>query len=392
MPETRLFHAWVLIALLGTVGCESKEYCPPGLEWCWARCVDLMTSDRHCGQCDNRCDPQADCIDGRCECNPGYINCSGKCVNLDWDDENCGMCGSQCLGSAECINGGCLPTDRCEVLFPELITCGTECVDPKTDESHCGGCDNTCRTDQVCSNGTCTCFGSTVECGNHCVDLYSDPEHCGACARRCAPRQVCIQGQCATTEIGQPGDPCPYGDVNVTAYYCMPGLVCLGTDDWGLCPGGFDWECNGGIPDVYNPDCVDGVCGFSVCAAECDSPGECPDGFQPVNVNRTCYCFPFSDGQPQLGDPCPFGDVNPDANYCYPSLRCLGRAADGNSGYCPDGDPTECTEYPASQNPDCVDGICGFSFCVAQCDAQGNCPVGFEPADESGTCYCIPVY
>lgn len=62
-----------------------------------------------------------------------------------------------------------------------------------------------------------------------------------------------------------------------------------------------------------------------------------------------------------------------------------------NAGSCPGGMDSECTDIPPSHNPDCVDGVCGYSFCAVQCDDQGNCEVGYEPMEEDNTCYCVPI-
>jgi hypothetical protein len=107
-------------------------------------------------------------------------------------------------------------------------------------------------------------------------------------------------------------------------------------------------------------------------------------------VSGTCYCIPDEGGSGQPGEPCPFGEVNGTADNCAAGLVCLGFPDNGTSGTCPGGNITECTDIPASANPDCVNGNCGASFCAEQCDAQGNCPAGFWPQDVGGTCYCIP--
>ena len=380
MPGKRLIHVCILVSSLMITGCAKYEHCPPGLSWCWTECVDLMNDDSNCGSCDHECLPDSSCSAGVCE----YEGCTTRedCAGsecLVCKDHECVPPSPVCYSDQDCCVGYNCNMGHCEAGGPGCAS-DDDCIDPEKPRCVDGRCEPapTC-TVESCQTGE-WCDVSVGECLPGC-DEDSD----------CEPPEICnfTAHQCINVGSGRLGDPCPYGNVNATAADCSNGLSCLGTEDWGLCPGGYGWECNG-IPDVYNPDCVDGVCGFSVCAAECESPGECPDGFAPVNVNRTCYCFPFVDGSVPTGEPCPFGDVNPDAQYCYQDLECLGRPADGNSGYCPGGDPAECTEYPASQNPDCVNGVCGFSFCADRCDAQGNCPTGHEPLDADGTCYCAP--
>jgi hypothetical protein len=200
--------------------------------------------------------------------------------------------------------------------------------------------------------------------------------------------QTCSGGQCVTETYGALGDPCPFGDMNNGYDFCASGLTCLGNDNTGPCPSGTVAEC--GIPDVHNPDCVDGICGYSFCAVRCDAQGNCPAGFWHQDVGGTCYCIPVSNGTAQAGDPCPLGNVNLTAENCAPGLSCLGFPADGQAGTCPGGNPTECIDIPANANPDCVNGNCGASFCAEQCDAQGHCPEGFVCQDVGDTWYCIP--
>jgi hypothetical protein len=207
-----------------------------------------------------------------------------------------------------------------------------------------------------------------------------------------SPEMTCIDNHCIGAEPGQPGDPCAYDTVNATAGDCDEGLVCLGRaadGSSGTCPNGHPRECEE-IYESVDPDCVDGNCGYSFCSEKCNDQWECPSGFDPQDRNGTCYCIPDMIGQWPTGNPCPLGDVNDGYDYCPPGLRCLGRAADGNSGTCPGGDPAECTEFPTTQNPDCVNGNCGYSFCATECDSQGDCPAGFWPQDVGGVCYCIP--
>jgi hypothetical protein len=181
-----------------------------------------------------------------------------------------------------------------------------------------------------------------------------------------------------------------YADTDSAHLYdfCASGLACLGNDNTGSCPGGSVAEC--GIPDVQNPDCVNGVCGFSHCSPRCDAQGNCETGYVPTDLGGTCYCVPDVTGSAQAGDPCPFGDVNATADFCAAGLACLGFPADGQAGKCPGGDPVECIDIPSNANPDCVGDNCGASFCSEECDAQGNCPAGFWPQEIGGTCYCIP--
>ena len=246
---------------------------------------------------------------------------------------------------------------------------------------------NECQFMPPCTVESCHtgfwCDDSIGECVPGC-DEDSDcvpPESCNLAAH-----------QCVDFQPGQLGDPCTYDTVNATAGDCDEGLVCLGeaADGYfGTCPNGYSWECEW-IYESFNPDCVDGNCGYSFCSGECNAQWWCPSGFDPQDRDGICYCIPSTPWDGTTGDPCPFGVVHEDHWYCPPGLRCLGWPADGNSGTCPGGDPAECTEYPPSHNPDCVNGNCGYSFCAPRCDAVGNCERGQEPLDVNGMCYCIP--
>jgi hypothetical protein len=379
MPGTRLIHVCILVLFVIT-GCEEYEHCPPGQSWCWAQCVDLVNDDENCGQCDNQCVPHSSCRNGECNCVGGYANCYGDCVNLKSEQDHCGVCGNACGLRESCINGICEPFCGCD----EPLTCcavdNTEiCVDTNSDEAHCGACGLECGIGRTCCDGSC-------------VNTISEDAHCGACGNRCNSNQFCDNGYCVNLQFRQPGDPCAYDTVNEAAGDCSEGLVCLGTladGSFGTCPNGNNLECEW-IYESYNPDCVNGNCGYSFCSEVCNDTWECPSGFAPQDCNGTCYCIPSTPASWGAGGSCHFGDVHEDHGCCPPGLRCLGWPADGNSGTCPGGDPAECTQYPPSHNPDCVNGNCGYSFCVSRCDVVGNCERGLEPLDVNGICYCIP--
>lgn len=417
-PISRRFHAWAITALVvSVVGCESYEYCPEGQSWCWARCVFLESDDENCGSCGNACDVFEVCVNGSCRSSCTCLSdtdcsedqcCFEDCVCAHKDctglecgpDPVCNMSCGDCGSSGSCVNGECVGgcTTREDCAGPVCLVCKDhECVPPPP---VCQG-DQDCCLGYRCNLGICVSNGPECVSDDECRAIDPEKPRCvdGRCELECIadidcplPEMACIDNHCIRAEPGQPGDPCAYDTVNATAGDCDEGLVCLGqTADsfFGTCPNGHTWECED-IFDSYNPDCVDGNCGYSFCAEECNETWECPSGFAPQDCNGTCYCTPSTTGVWAVGDPCHLGDVHQDYFCCPPGLRCLGRPADGNSGTCPDGDPAECTEYPPSHNPDCVNANCGYSFCVPRCDVVGNCPRGYEPLDVNGMCYCIP--
>ena len=513
MPGNRLIHVCILVSFVILAGCEDYQYCPPGMSWCWARCVDLVSDVNNCGACGYKCPPGVSCVDGDCvyegctsndDCPEDECCMDFMCVRKDCRDIQCGpdpVCNISCgdCGGWACVDGRCVEgcTTRDDCAGPVCLVCKDyACVPPppvcQGDHDCCVGywcnfgicegggrecmSDDECRAFDPekprCVDGRCwpECFAD-IDCplpgmtciDNHCVG--AEPGHLGdpcaydavnAVAGDCdegfvclgipadgnagtcpngSPEECtqireewnpdCVTGNCGASFcmdddylcdehgncppgyipvnansfcfclhgdffVGEPGDPCPWGNVNSEYGDCEAGLSCLGNPDAGSCPGGSVSECTE-ISESYNPDCVNGTCGFSFCSDECDAQGDCPQGFDPVDLSGECYCIPAEPGDSQAGDPCPFGDVNGTHDYCAAGLVCLGVAADGPGGTCPGGSPNECTDIPASQNPDCVNGNCGASFCAEECPVNGTCQSGFEPQDVSGTCYCIPV-
>ncbi|MBR4984332.1 MAG: hypothetical protein IKY83_01150 [Proteobacteria bacterium] len=84
-------------------------------------CEADLTSIEHCGGCNLLCQDEnasdAQCVDGECRftCKEGMASCGGNCINIKEDDENCGYCGNKCEGNAQCINGFCtIDSDMCD--------------------------------------------------------------------------------------------------------------------------------------------------------------------------------------------------------------------------------------------------------------------------------------
>jgi hypothetical protein len=328
-----------------------------------------------------------DCVGGNC----GASFCSEPCgagdtcpqgfIPQDVGNPPACMCVPGSSGSGN--PGDPCPWDTVHATEDECQA-GMACLGNDDIGSCPGGTDAECTGvadswNPTCVSGICGFSFCSEECvGGACDAGFNPADVSGTC--------YCIPEEGGTS---QQGEPCPFGDMNNSYDFCASGLTCLGNDNTGTCPGGTAAEC--GISDLQNPDCVNGICGFSHCTAQCDAQGNCETGYVPADVGGTCYCVPGETGTAQAGDPCPFtGGVNENAENCAAGLACLGFPADGVSGSCPGGSPTECTDVPASANPDCVNGECGASFCAEECDAQGNCPAGFVGQDVGGTCYCIP--
>jgi len=332
-----------------------------------------------------------DCVGSNCgasfcsqECDAGG-GCPDGFVGQDVGDPAVCMCVPAAQGAGE--GGDPCPWNDVNASYDDCQA-GLACLGNEDIGDCPGGQDSECTSVADTWNPDCQ---STNICG---FSFCSEP--CGTgdtCPTGFYPGDVSGSCYCIPEEGGtsQMGEPCPFGGMNASYDFCASGLSCLGNDDAGTCPGGSVTECTD-IPDIDNPDCVGGICGFSFCAGPCDAGGNCPNGFVPSDVGGSCYCVPGETGNSQAGDPCPFGDVNSTADFCAAGLACLGMAADGTIGTCTIA--TDCTTndppIPANQNPDCVGGNCGASFCADECDASGNCPTGFAPQDVSGTCYCVP--
>jgi hypothetical protein len=104
----------------GRCVCDGNNDCPSGQSCCGGACVDVRSSQTHCGACG-------------AACGSGQTCCSGSCRALASDFNNCGSCGRSCgSNSNRCTNGAC----RC------------------TDDSPCGGflqcCANGCHTIFLC--------------------------------------------------------------------------------------------------------------------------------------------------------------------------------------------------------------------------------------------------
>ena len=139
--------------------------------------VDLSGAidNDHCGACDVKCAPGADCIRRdpndpsvrTCGC-PGQTMCASgvpdlfACVSTDTDTENCGFCGFACPNvgphaKRSCERGGC--SFECE---PGWADCNLDPADGcevniNTDPANCGKCGNACDLvlGQPCTNGVC---------------------------------------------------------------------------------------------------------------------------------------------------------------------------------------------------------------------------------------------
>jgi len=140
----------------------------------------------------------------------------------------------------------------------------------------------------------------------------------------------------------------------------------------------------------------------------------CPDGY--YDKLGKCYPKAYCEGFVEAraigateypgsvpGGPCAFGSLFP-GHSCAGSGSCIGNPAlEDNTGPITCETTQDCVSWAAGISNVtgdvvyCAGGVCGFSFCVAPCSANGSCPdleglddLDFYPGDVSGSCYCGP--
>ena len=225
-------------------------------------------------------------------------DCAGKCGGDDGCESTCpNMCPADyecntdtwicdftgCTTTADCQQDQCCLQSVCRdkacgvfVCGPDPV-CGLDCGTCGAG-THCsaGACvqDVACTSDADCLAGEECCIGTPLTCTpKACGALECGPDPtCGIECGPCVAPQTCSAGQCVTQGSGALGDPCAFGDVNITAGACNAGLECLGIPadgtSAGTCPGGASSECTTLIEE-WNPDCVNGNCGASFCSVAC---------------------------------------------------------------------------------------------------------------------------
>ncbi len=133
----------------------------------------------------------------------------------------------------------------------------------------------------------------------------------------------------------------------------------------------------------------------SFCTTECAGDDDC--GVGEVCDGDPKHCVPVAacgvdncgDGSP--GDPCAFDmNVNGGCGECQADLTCYG-IAPAEASPCETDQDCVLAGFDSSLNPDCVNGLCSASYCVAKC-VDFDCDEGFEPVSAGlGKCVCIPL-
>jgi len=169
-----------------------------------------------------------------------------------------------------------------------------------------------------------------------------------------------------------------------------------------------DWQCRKVECQVCYKDVQCGETGscldftypgddkVGICSTDCTQDAECPAGFS-CNVDAgdcvpLAACKGAACGQGEAGDPCSYeGAVNAACGTCKEGLSCVGFKPQPSMACEFDKDCVKDNGVPMAQNPDCVKGRCGGSFCAPPCDENGACPQGFVASSSGFSCYCLAV-
>ncbi len=255
---------------LGTGGgaCGS---CGSPLGCCGTRCVNLKTDVNNCGGCGVLCPLGQSCIGGQCLCagpggqgavacdsKQGRACCAGQCVDLSSSDTHCGSCGGDCTAAGETCAGGRCACGKVGGHCPApQVCCAGACSDTSVDASNCGACGVGCAMGDSCQGGSCSGGGggpggcmSSKDCpmGQTCVAGMCINAGLGNCMPPCPQGQICVNLLNQNTCIGAGGQGCGQG--------CAQGQMCLGGL---LCSCASDKDCNGGKCRVL-------LLGLGICA------------------------------------------------------------------------------------------------------------------------------
>ena len=160
--------------------------------------------------------------------------CGGECVDVGSSPKHCGGCDQACSAAEVCSLGKCAAA-----CGGGTSACSGACVDLSVDAQHCGACDHACASGQVCSAGACAagCAAGQTVCAGSCVDTQTSPKHCGACGAGCV-LGACLGGKCHCENAAKDGSEtdvdcggacvgCAAGKACQAAADCKSGLACV---------------------------------------------------------------------------------------------------------------------------------------------------------------------
>lgn len=92
-------------------------------------CIDVRSSKKHCGKCNNACSQNKDCNDGQCSCLNHVTAESCAAINQNFDEENC-----KCIDDLEHCN---LTDEICQAQNKVFDKEACLCVEPPLDCPEC---------------------------------------------------------------------------------------------------------------------------------------------------------------------------------------------------------------------------------------------------------------
>lgn len=122
-------------------------------------------------------DPTGD-GDGDGDCKASLTSCNGTCVNLETSNDHCGACNSPCEGAGVCDNGQCTTITDCTMqACPGFSYCDL------TSKQCLPGCafDSQCDDGFVCNlvSHTCGCADDEQLCNDVCIPDWEECQTCG---------------------------------------------------------------------------------------------------------------------------------------------------------------------------------------------------------------------
>lgn len=212
------------------------------------------------------CCPGARCTHGRCRCkeSQNFFACNGpgtRCVNIATSETHCGGCDRPCEGNEICLNGGCV--NACKDGLRDELETDVDCGGPD-----CPPCANglKCDEDADCTSDFCDADG-TCQDPHSCRDgvkngRETDVDCGGPGCPGCADRRACfINADCQNNFCDRSADPNQAG-------------VC------GLKPTCANGKKDGDETDV---DCGGSSCPRCEFGEKCNSAADCQGIMQCVN-------------------------------------------------------------------------------------------------------------
>ncbi len=326
----------MVIVALGEWGCAGGstpvDCQDPGQVACGDSCTDPQSDPKHCGGCDQACEP-------------GQLCCEGGCVPET--EESCGTCGNACDKGSFCQAGSC-------ELCAQDHHCGPSCLECAEPTPFCldGRCAE-CKKDDQCDKGSFCKDGSCSPC--------VEDDHCGPTCKSCDSTTYCnADAQDCVTCSGH-GD-CPLGK------YCN-GTACRDCSTNEFC-GVNCVQCTG----TAKPYCNAAGTACALCANDthCRTGQYCASAGVCEACTSVEHCGPLCESCAGASPFCsPTGCAEClNETHCGPGFRCINGACipcytDEHCG-------PSCSNCTGGPSPYCADSA---AFCV-QCKIDGHCAEG----------------